>query len=146
MFSLSWKILHIVAFLIGNSSLRGEGIECWPWSPDLVSCVGWVCFWSLSLLQVYYNINNVVKNSFLVTPGSERVCLSSTTTSINWKKGLIWWLFINVSSSVFIPNLAKTMGSNQSLQGLHTSGIIMSFFFSFFIFLQNFFLVFFLKS
>ena len=53
MFSLSWKILHIVAFLIGNASLRGVGIECWPWSPDLVSCVGWVCFWSLSLLQVY---------------------------------------------------------------------------------------------
>lgn len=89
MFSLSWKILHIVAFLIGNSSLRGEGIECWPWSPDLVSCVGWVCFWSLSLLQVYYNINNVVKNSFLVTPGSERVCLSSTTTSIIRKR--VWF-------------------------------------------------------
>ena len=55
--------------------------------PDLVSCVGLVCCSSLSLLLVYYALIRVVKNSFLVTPGGGRVCLSSKTLSTNQKKG-----------------------------------------------------------
>ena len=79
------KFFMLLPFWLENA--WGVGIEWWPWSPDLVSCVGLVCCSSLSLLPVYYALIRVVKNSFLVTPGGGRVCLSSKTLSTNQKKG-----------------------------------------------------------